>query len=125
MHFARGQGTQGVLLLLVLLAFTARGLLPVGFMPGNERYTLVICTASGPQTIDVGAEHIPAKQQKHKADNDCAFAPLLAQALAATPPILSRSVVTAISVGDIHPATLYALLLIHTYQSRAPPAYSA
>lgn len=68
---------------LILLAFSLKSAIPVGFMPyagGDARVAMVICTGSGPATIRVPAEKTPFKHapatKAHGADT-CAFAGVL------------------------------------------------
>lgn len=69
---------------LLLLAFVARAIIPAGYMPdfaaaAQGVFKVVICTASGQQSLTLDAEGnpVPEPSQQHH-DQPCAFSGLTA-----------------------------------------------
>jgi hypothetical protein len=65
-----------VLLIALLVAVSLRLLCPPGWMPnldGKSGATLVICTGSGPLTVQVPAHHAPAPDDGKAPHAPCAF----------------------------------------------------
>ncbi|MEQ1672904.1 MAG: DUF2946 family protein [Hyphomicrobium sp.] len=64
---------------LLIVAFALRALIPVGYMPdfasvASGSLKVVICTASGTQTVYLNLDGSPpAPQHKSGADEQCAF----------------------------------------------------
>ena len=117
----------GVMLLL-LLALTVRGAIPVGFMPQVDKSgltRLVICTASGPSSILVDADKFgpPASKAGHsqsRPSDSCPFAPL--PTLAANL-LLPFAVVMEYGVQPpfSHGASLAASSIHKPWLSQGPP----
>ena len=77
----RKADTAAALKMLVLLAFVARSLIPLGFMPGkaaasNGLFPIVICSGTGSSTIYLPADKIPGQHPAHPAASHapCVFA---------------------------------------------------
>lgn len=69
---------RGLHILLIML-FAVRALVPVGFMlqasASDGGMTIVICTASGPQTLAANSEHSPLQDDSDGDTNGmCPFA---------------------------------------------------
>jgi hypothetical protein len=126
MYHPRGHYLRTALIFFALLALTVRGMMPVGFMPGAERFSLVICTATGAQTIDVDAGFNPGKVP-HNGDegNHCPFAPLLSSALTTVPPFIAAPLEAGLRVDILKPVLLARTAQPHSWNSRAPPAAHA
>ena len=118
------------LLNLALLAFLVRGVTPAGFMPGhsaNNTYPMVICSASGPITINVPADKLPnsPSQPSHHHDNmPCPYAQGFAQGTLADhselpAPVAAEPVLTHIEIS------LALNAPAKNYFSHGPPALPA
>lgn len=78
------------ILVLVLLAFALKGLLPAGFMPSVSQdgfMEMVICSGMGEKTVLVPANGGPdAPDHKESTDTVCAYQMVSAQKLISAPP---------------------------------------
>lgn len=119
------------LLNLALLAFLARSLIPVGFMPGQgqgqgagKTYPLVICSGAGPVTIHVPADKLP--QSPHSHDNmPCPYAQAFAQGTLADHPELPQPLLVSEAVPAYPQASLALVTAAKNYFSHGPPAFPA
>ena len=120
-----------IFLKLALFAFVVRSLIPIGFMPGhsaNHLYPLVICSGSGPVTINVPADKLPytpQPAQQHGHDMPCPYAQAFAQGtLVDHPALLPVVAVSESVVAD--PETPFSLKAVSKgYFSNGPPAFPA
>lgn len=131
MNALRHHTGRFALMLLVLLAVLAQGAMPAGFMPGRAgdgSTSIVICTATGPATIKVGAEHNPFANTHDSEPGKtppCPFAPVLAQDTSVVAPVLPF-IFTALRVNIPENATLPARTApAHVYLAQGPPLFSA
>ncbi len=113
-----------LLFCLALMALLLRSFIPAGFMPEAGKAAMVICTASGPATIEIPAGQDPA-QPRHAgvAHAPCVFAPgfitgTLAAATALIAPIITPEPPT---IAD---EAFVVHLLSKPYSSQAPPRLS-
>lgn len=67
--------------LLMLLALVVQGMIPAGFMPGQDQsggMQIVICTSKGYSKITVYDDSgVPDHSQKDKSSHSCPYAPVL------------------------------------------------
>jgi hypothetical protein len=120
------------LLNLALLAFLARSLIPVGFMPGQghgagNTYPLVICSGAGPVTIHVPADKLPqSPQSPHSHDNmPCPYAQAFSQGTTVDHPGLPQPLLASESVPAYPEASLSLKTVVKNYFSHGPPAFPA
>lgn len=69
-----------LIMLVFLLAFAVRALVPAGYMPdlhSDKAFHMVICSIDGPVTIEVDSKFSPSSAPaKHVAKDKCEFASL-------------------------------------------------
>ena len=117
---------------LLVGAVVFRGMIPAGYMPqaasDGRLFTMVICTATGSETIAVDAHGRPAQsehQGKHAGHAPCPFAvttSVIVPVLLAVPLMgLKGYTVPMFSAPASHPAMA---VLRKTAPPRAPPLFS-
>lgn len=108
----QNNGLARVALVLVALAIAMRVLVPAGFMPGRAgESAIVLCTASGQQTIHLDAngarvdeDRVPVDKRSGKAlsDHPCSFAGAT-HALAGAAPIGTSPRIAPIANAALRP----------------------
>lgn len=105
---------------LLLFAFVARALVPVGYMPDFSAaskgvFKVVICSATGAKAIAIDADgkQVPVQQGDHH-DQPCAFTGMAAVALLAVD-------VIPLAAPEFHVSTLIPRLAVQLPPTRAGP----
>lgn len=107
-----------------LVAMLLRALVPAGWMPvASQGVPLVVCTAQGLQTIDIGT-HKPADHAPARTSHDvCPFAaaaslaPPQSEAVLSQPALIASAVALSLTEGRPQATTQF-----HPQSPRAPPA---
>lgn len=112
----KGWASQRWIIHLLLVAFTLRALIPVGYMPDLAAASrgvlrIVICTAAGAKLLTVDENGDPAPQERaDHSDKPCAFSGLASVA------------VPALEAATVGPPELGGPPLIARPSVEAPPA---
>lgn len=126
---------------LMLLALMVRSVVPVGFMPSqgrNGKVEIVICTGSGPATMLMDTDKIPAithdmpaghahdGQHGGKDGNSgsrlsCPYAPVLAQGLPGVAPVALPAVIYKDEQSFMLAASVPSGIVLKPWFSQGPP----
>ena len=123
--------SRTLLLALMLLSLMTRSLFPAGYMPAQDAdglFKIVICTATGPATVLVGAEYAPGEQAPpHDGDSShapCPYAPVLAQDVAPPVPALLPPFPREKDMRVVIAALNLSARLAKPWLSQGPPVFS-
>lgn len=125
MGFLR-QESRSLFSALVLLVLLFRSLIPMGFMPGkatgDRLVPLVICTGTGMATVYVSPDQVPPAHPQDKEDRaPCVFAPVFAQGLLSSSPVLTQVILQFGVVPFQLAEFLLSSIVFKSYLSQAPP----
>lgn len=112
----------------VLLAVFVACLIPSGFMPGvsagadgTQKFSIVICTSMGMQTITVDANGDPVEHDSASDAAVCAYAPVLAQDIPVPHPSLALNAALFMPVHYNAIVVAEIAAYRHVYTAQAPP----
>lgn len=122
----RGHLAHSLLVAAIVFAFVLRALIPTGWMPSaaGSGQPLVLCTAQGPQILNIEIGGKPTAPSKHQSHEFCVYAGnATANAphgiLPATQPFLLEAVVV---FARMYAQVLHAVILTGSGGPRAPPS---
>lgn len=121
------QQSYKFLMVVTLLIFGLKALIPAGFMPefdADGKATLVVCTAQGTKLVEVDADILPPSDthSNMQMDHDtCPYAPLLAEATNLNIPALSAVAIAANNQYVYYNTVSRDLAATYNWKSRAPP----
>ncbi len=126
MIHCRRQNTRpsSVLMMVLILAFALKALIPAGFMPGAQGgFTkMVICSGTGERTVMVPNGDAPAPSHDQK-DQSCAYHLAASQKfLTALPPSLPSIDIQPDEVFAFENESVVTLTPLHSLGARGPPA---
>lgn len=116
------------LLALLLLAFSAKALIPAGFMLGQGAggmTALVICSGMGEKTILVPADPASSQHKESASSDPCAYhLAAMQKNIASAPPVLPLPSLQGIDNPPAAPASNLSTPVILAAAPRGPPASS-
>lgn len=125
-HHRPVRSASAFIMMLMLLAFAVKALIPAGFMPdyGNGFMKLVICSGMGEKTILVPAsDNSPHDQGTELSDEHCAYQTLTFANHVPVPAIFTITAGTFINLPTPRTQTpLLADLHAHSIAARGPPS---
>ncbi len=116
------------LLALLLLAFTVKTAIPVGFMPGQGEggmMALVICSGMGEKTILVPADSAPSPGKENASSDPCAYhLAAMQKNTVSAPPVLPLPASQPIDAAPAAPAANLSTPVLLAAAPRGPPLSS-
>ena len=113
-------------MMIVLVAFVAKSIVPVGFMPvfNKDGFTqIVICSGMGEKTITIPDEGTsPSKEQNHKTQDICSYgAATSAKVLLSDHFIVAYMPIILMVQTIYNHDTVLKLSTLFSFAARAPP----